>query len=121
MIYNIISGIVFTIFITIIVIFSISNNHLINISFWPFAFKLQMPLYLAIILISFIFFLIGALLIYIPGIGTKLKLKNANKRIKDLEKEIDDIEHKNKLSIKSEKKKDDIKKDAKTIELKVDK
>jgi uncharacterized integral membrane protein len=117
---NTLSGILFLPFIVLVVIFSIFNRHEVAINLWPFAYELKLPFYLAVILISFIFFLIGALLGWLPALSYKHRLKNSKKKISKLEEEIKDLKTAaaTKAIAKSQAAQDDHKK---TIELKIDK
>ena len=85
MIYRIISSLFVIPFILLFVLFSISNREIILLHLWPFPFEIEMPVYLTILFFSFIFFIFGGLLAWIPYIGTKKRIKHQKKKIEELE------------------------------------
>lgn len=88
MFFHFLAGIIFIPLLVVVIVFAISNSQEISISLWPLPFMIEMPFYLSILIVGFVFFLFGGMIAWLPHVGVRHKLKITQKRVKDLEEDL---------------------------------
>jgi uncharacterized integral membrane protein len=72
-------------FLLLLIAFVLSNPQPVQLSLWPTDVTLEAPLSIAALTIAAVFFLLGALLVWIPAIGTRYRARRAEKKVAALE------------------------------------
>ena len=72
----------------IVVLFAVSNRHLVSMELWPLPGALDAPLYLPFLVAVAAGFLLGGAIAWSGELGHKLRANRAEKRADDLEREL---------------------------------
>lgn len=75
-------------FLLLLIAFAISNPQPTTLALWPTDVTLQAPLSLAVLVIAAVFFLLGALMVWIPGLRHRARARRAERRVSKLEAEL---------------------------------
>ncbi|HYL32655.1 MAG TPA: lipopolysaccharide assembly protein LapA domain-containing protein [Stellaceae bacterium] len=75
----------------VLVVFAVSNRARVTLTLWPFPFEIETRLFLVILLSLLAGLLIGMLLAWLGGSGTRRESRLRAKRITALEREIDGL------------------------------
>ena len=75
-------------FLLVLIAFAISNPQPVTLGLWPTDITLEAPLSLAVLIIAGVFFFLGALIVWIPGLATRGRARRAEKRLSALEAEL---------------------------------
>lgn len=68
-------------FILVLIAFAISNPQPVTLSLWPTDLALEgVPLSLATLVIAGVFFLLGALMVWVPGLRHRWRARRAERR-----------------------------------------
>lgn len=59
----------------IVIVFSVANRHLVTIDLWPFALTQPIPLSWLVLGAAFVGFVIGALVMWLSGAGTRRRAR----------------------------------------------
>ncbi len=68
-------------FIIVLVAFALSNTDPVRLGLWPTDLSVEMPLSIAILGFSAVFFFLGALITWLPGLKTRNRANRAEKRL----------------------------------------
>jgi uncharacterized integral membrane protein len=69
----------------VLVAFAVSNPQPVTLAFWPTDKTIGAPLAIAVLAISAGFFLLGATVVWVPGLGTRWRARRAEKRVAKLQ------------------------------------
>jgi uncharacterized integral membrane protein len=73
-------------FLLLLVAFVLSNQQPVTLALWPFDVTLaNIPLSLAVLAVAALFFMLGALIVWIPALATRRRARLAQKRVVHLE------------------------------------
>jgi uncharacterized integral membrane protein len=72
-------------FLLLLVAFVLSNQQPVSLALWPTDVSLEVPLSIAVLAVAAVFFLLGALIVWIPALGTRRRARLAQKRVVHLE------------------------------------
>jgi uncharacterized integral membrane protein len=72
----------------ILVVFALSNPQPVHLGFWPTDYAVQAPLSIAVLVGMGIAFLVGALIVWFSAIAARMRARNAERRIRLLEAEV---------------------------------
>ncbi|NQW10629.1 MAG: DUF1049 domain-containing protein [Alphaproteobacteria bacterium] len=72
----------------VVVLFAVSNRHLVPMELWPLPGALEVPLYLVALLALVAGFVLGGTIAWAGELGQKRRAVRAEKRAEDLEREI---------------------------------
>jgi uncharacterized integral membrane protein len=75
-------------FLLVLIAFAISNQQDVSLALWPTDITLQAPLSIAVLIIAGVFFLLGALMTWVPHLRTRRRARVAEKRVNALQAEI---------------------------------
>jgi uncharacterized integral membrane protein len=75
-------------FLLLLVAFAISNPQPVTLAMWPTDVTLDAPLSIAVLVVAGAFFLLGALVVWLPGLATRARARNAERRVTKLEAEL---------------------------------
>ena len=75
-------------FLLILIAFAISNPQPVTLGLWPTDVTLQAPLSISVLVIAGVFFFLGALIVWVPGLATRARARRAEKRLSALEAEL---------------------------------
>jgi uncharacterized integral membrane protein len=75
-------------FLIVLVAFVLSNPQPVSLALWPTDVTLEAPLSIATLVIAGVFFLLGALIVWLPGLGTRMRARRAEKTARKLSAEI---------------------------------
>src|SRR5271165_4810510 len=75
-------------FLLVLIAFALSNPQPVSLSLWPTDVTLEAPLSIATLVIAGVFFLLGALIVWIPGLATRRRARLAERRAAALEAEL---------------------------------
>lgn len=78
-------------FLVILVVFTLSNMDPVRLAFWPTDLQLEVPLSLAVLGFGLLFFLLGALVVWIGAQGPRRRAKRAESRVRALEGHIETL------------------------------
>jgi uncharacterized integral membrane protein len=72
-------------FLLLLIAFALSNQQNVSLALWPTDVTLEVPLSIAVLAIAAVFFLLGALIVWFPALGHRLRANRAQKRAATLE------------------------------------
>ncbi len=75
-------------FLLLLVAFAISNPQPVTLAMWPTDVTLDAPLSIAVLVIAGAFFLLGALVVWLPSLAHRARAKRAERRVTKLEAEL---------------------------------
>jgi uncharacterized integral membrane protein len=75
-------------FLIVLVAFALSNPQPVSLALWPTDVTLEAPLSIATLVIAGVFFLLGALIVWLPGLATRRRARRAEKKARKLAAEI---------------------------------
>jgi putative membrane protein len=79
-------AILFAPFLLVLIVFALSNQQPVSLTMWPTDVVLvEVPLSIAVLVIAAIFFLLGALLTWLPGLRHRRRAHVAERRVRSLE------------------------------------
>lgn len=73
-----------------VVIFALTNRQIAEVNLWPFGIELASPLYRLVLLTLLLGFLIGAVIMWISNGRQRRRAREAQWRITDLERDLQD-------------------------------
>jgi lipopolysaccharide assembly protein A len=80
--------ILLTPFLIVLVAFSLSNPQPVPLHLWPLDFEITAPLSVAVLAVSGVFFLLGALIVWFGQLAARARARRAERRVRDLESQI---------------------------------
>ncbi len=75
-------------FLLVLIAFAISNPQPVTLALWPTDVTLEAPLSISVLVIAGVFFFLGALVVWIPGLATRARARRAERRLTALEAEL---------------------------------
>jgi uncharacterized integral membrane protein len=75
-------------FLIVLIAFVLSNQQPVPLSLWPTDLVIQAPLSLAVVLIAFVFFFLGALIVWLPSLHHRRRAAKAERRVSALEAQL---------------------------------
>jgi uncharacterized integral membrane protein len=75
-------------FLILLVAFALSNTQPVNFGLWPTDFTVELPVSIAVLAASGLFFFLGALFIWFGAQGARARVRRADRRIAALEAEL---------------------------------
>ncbi len=75
-------------FLLVLIAFVLSNPQPVSLAMWPTDVTLEAPLSIATLVIAGIFFLLGAVMVWLPGLGHRRRARVAEKRARALTTEL---------------------------------
>jgi uncharacterized integral membrane protein len=75
-------------FMLVLIIFVLSNPEPVTLAMWPTDLTLDAPLSIATLVIACVFFLLGAVMVWLPGLGHRRRAHVAEKRARALTAEL---------------------------------
>ena len=72
----------------VLIAFVLSNPQPVSLAMWPTDVTLEAPLSIATLVIAGIFFLLGAVMVWLPGLGHRRRAHRAEKRARSLTAEL---------------------------------
>ena len=76
-------------FILLLVVFALSNQQPVSLGIWPTDLVWQVPVSLAVLAASAVFFVLGALVVGINSVAQRRRARRAERRVRALETEVD--------------------------------
>ncbi len=73
---------------SVMVAFALSNPEPVRLGMWPFETTVELPLSVAILAVGAIFFMFGALLVWVPGLSARVRARRAEQRAARLEAQL---------------------------------
>jgi uncharacterized integral membrane protein len=80
--------IVLTPFLLVLIAFAISNQQTVSLALWPTDVTLEAPLSISVLLIAAVFFLLGALMVWVPALAARNRARRAEKKVAALQTEM---------------------------------
>ena len=81
-------AILLTPFLIVLIAFALSNPQPVQLALWPTDVTLEAPLSIATLIIAGVFFLLGALIVWLPGLGHRYRARRAEKKARALAAEL---------------------------------
>jgi uncharacterized integral membrane protein len=82
-------GLIFiTPFLLLLVLFALSNETVVQIGLWPTDFLVQAPLSVAVLAVSAVFFLLGAIVVGFGSLAQRRRARRAESKVRALEAEV---------------------------------
>ncbi len=78
-------------FLLILVVFALSNMAPVSLAFWPTDLQLQVPLSVAVLVVSAVFFILGAIVTWLASLTQRRRARRAEKRVRTLEGEVETL------------------------------
>jgi uncharacterized integral membrane protein len=79
-------AILFAPFLLLLIVFALSNQQPVSLTMWPTDVVLvEVPLSIAVLVVAGLFFLLGALVTWLPGLRHRRRAHVAEKRVRSLE------------------------------------
>lgn len=75
-------------FLLVLIAFVLSNPQPVSLAMWPTDLTLEAPLSIATLVIAGVFFLLGAIMVWLPGLGHRRRAHVAEKRVRGLAAEL---------------------------------
>jgi len=75
-------------FFLVLIAFVLSNPQPVQLALWPTDITLEAPLSIATLVIAGVFFLLGALMVWLPGLAHRRRARLAEKRARKLAAEL---------------------------------
>ena len=72
----------------LLIAFVVSNQQPVTLALWPTDVTLEAPLSIATLVIAAVFFLLGALVVWVPALATRARARRAERRVTKLEAEL---------------------------------
>lgn len=72
----------------VLIVFAVSNRQGAAVSFWPFSFMIEAPLYLVVLLALLVGFLLGELVAWLNGRRWRREARVRGRRLDALEREL---------------------------------
>jgi len=72
-------------FLILLIAFALSNQQPVSLSLWPTDVSVEVPLSLAVLSVAAVFFLLGAFIVWVPGLGHRWRARRAHRRVATLE------------------------------------
>ncbi len=69
----------------LLIAFALSNQQPVSLGLWPIEETLEVPLSIAVLAIAAVFFLLGAVIVWVPALGHRVRAHRAQKRVTTLE------------------------------------
>ncbi len=76
-------------FLLLLIAFAVSNPQPVTLALWPTDLSLEAPLSIATLVIAGVFFLLGALVVWIPSLAARARARRAERRVTKLEAELE--------------------------------
>jgi putative membrane protein len=73
-------------FLLVLIAFALSNPQPVSLALWPTDVTLEAPLSIATLVIAGVFFLLGALIVWLPGLAHRRRARVAERRARSLER-----------------------------------
>jgi uncharacterized integral membrane protein len=83
----------------LLVVFALSNPQPVKLGFWPTDYFIQTPLSFAILIGAGGAFLLGALFVWFPALGTAARARRAERAARRLEAQIADLKKKSTTAV----------------------
>jgi uncharacterized integral membrane protein len=80
--------ILLTPFLLVLIAFALSNPQPVSLALWPTDITLEAPLSISVLCIAGVFFLLGALMVWVPALATRRRARVAEKRVSTLSAEM---------------------------------
>jgi lipopolysaccharide assembly protein A len=75
-------------FLLLLVLFTLSNASEVQLGLWPTDFSIQAPLSIAVLVVSAVFFLLGAIVVGLGSLAQRRRARRAESRVRTLETEV---------------------------------
>jgi putative membrane protein len=75
-------------FLLILVVFALSNTGDVSLGMWPTDLAVQAPISVAILVISAVFFLLGAIVVGLGSLAQRRRARRAESKVRALEAEL---------------------------------
>lgn len=72
----------------VLIAFALSNPDHVQLGMWPFETTVEVPLSVAVLAVAAFFFLFGAFIVWVPGLGARARARRAERRLARLEAEM---------------------------------
>lgn len=72
-------------FLLVLVLFALSNRQDVTLGFWPTDLAVTLPLSLAILMAMAVAFLAGALVVWVPSLGVRLRARRLAREARTLQ------------------------------------
>lgn len=72
-------------FLLVLVAFALSNDQVVRFGLWPTDLALEAPLGPTVLGIAGVFFVLGALLVWLPALGHRSRARRAERKVTHLE------------------------------------
>jgi uncharacterized integral membrane protein len=79
----------------VLIVFALSNPQPVKLAFWPTDYFIQTPLSFAILIGAGGAFILGALFVWFPALGTRARANRAERAARRLEAQVADLKKKN--------------------------
>ncbi len=76
-------------FILVLVVFALSNQQPVSLGFWPTDLTWQLPISLAVLGASAVFFVLGALVVGMNSVAQRRRARRAERRVRALEEQLE--------------------------------
>ncbi len=85
-------GLIFTApFVLLLVVFALSNQQPVSLGLWPTDLTWQVPVSLAVLGASAVFFVLGALVVGLNSVAQRRRARRAERRVRALQAELEDM------------------------------
>ncbi len=85
-------GLIFTLpFLLLLVVFALSNEGTVQLGLWPTDLSVDAPLSLAVLGAAALFFILGAVVVWIGSLGQRRRARRAESRVRMLEQELEGL------------------------------
>ncbi len=78
-------------FLLLLVLFALSNESVVQIGLWPTDLSVQAPLSVAVLVISAVFFLLGAIVVGMGSLAQRRRARRAESKVRALEAEMSQL------------------------------
>ncbi len=75
----------------VLVVFAVDNRAMVNVSFWPTPFEIDMPFYLVVLAALLAGFLLGELTAWVNGGKKRREAREKGRRVRELESELETL------------------------------
>ena len=75
-------------FLLLLVLFTLSNATPVQLGLWPTDLSVQAPLSIAVLVVSAVFFVLGALVVGLGSLAQRRRARRAESRVRSLEAEV---------------------------------
>jgi putative membrane protein len=85
-------GLVFALpFLLLLVVFALSNAGTVQLGLWPTDLSIDAPLSLAVLGAAGLFFILGAIVVWIGSLNQRRRARRAESRVRALERELEGL------------------------------